>query len=154
MVGRFASAPVLIPLASGGQAAVLASAAGTSDDRPTLKASTTSKAGPPSSVSHSQPKRSVSLTNAPQLGTAADVHGGQRSRNGTGVSSQQSQHAQQNKTLLITKQANSTVLHRTTRHTARYLTRNWLFLLITTINVAAMVLVLNHRASTYQMQHE
>lgn len=142
-MGRYASAPNLVPLTAGTDvgsvklAGVPPSAGSQSKRR--LSADLTSPSDSPSN--RSQVPRAVSFTKQPQLG-----------QNGAGPSDTSNRQC----TTVFEETAQTAVEHggvlqsRKLRHMTRSVTRNWVFLLVCTMNVAAMFVVLSCQAAVYQ----
>lgn len=143
VVGRYASAPNLVPLTAGTDVgsvklAGISSSAGSQHKR-RLSADLTSPGDSPSN--RSQVPRAVSFTKQPQLGQNGAGPSDTSNRQCTTVFEDIVQTAAERGGMLQSRKL---------RHVTRNVTRNWVFLLVCTMNVAAMFVVLSRQAAVYQ----
>ena len=149
VVGRYASAPNLNALATVANPethVMYAAASGTQDQRRLSADLASSKNKASSPLSHGQTRRTVSFTSKPQFGQSAagSVNRLSDSPQPEPAIGSRNKTAPRHPTVWQSRQ-----LHQLTKG----ISHNWVFLLVCTVNVAAMSWLLSHQASGFQMSY-
>ena len=149
VVGRYASAPNLVALATAANAetpVVYAAASGTRDQRRLSADLASSKSKTSSPLSHGPARKTVSFTSKPQFGQSVAATDDRAS------DSPQGEHA--TGTGSVTVLGHSAIRQsRQLRQLTKAISRHCVFLLVCTVNVAAMCMVFSRQASSYQLLH-